>query len=126
MSTQELQHALLRRAVRRRGPVWGPQITRSSSPRGDGPDLVADDLVMDPSVGLFDAVLKSNVRLPAQQLQDQRIVRIASAYPLGRVELVPSIEFDSRDLFGDVDQPIDGHQFGRAEVQRLANVAVHD
>src|SRR5262249_11489399 len=57
------------------------------------------------------------------QLLDQRIVAVAAAYALGRVELVLPLEFHAGDLLDDVDKPVDAHQLVGADIQRLDDIA---
>src|SRR5262249_6000947 len=80
-------------------------------------------LVVDPLVGLLHAGLETDGGPPAQQLLDQRIVAVAPAHALGRIELVAALEPDTGDLLDDVDQPVDAHQLVAADVERLDNVA---
>ena len=45
-----------------------------------------------------------------EQLLDQRVVAVAAAHALGRVELVGALELHAGDLLDDVDQPVDADQ----------------
>src|SRR6185295_459127 len=62
-------------------------------------------------------------RRPVHQLLDQRVVAVAAAHALGRIELVAALQLHAGDLLDDVDQPVDADQLVRADVQRLDDVA---
>ena len=61
---------------------------------------------------------------PSPQLLDQRVVAVAAAHALGRVELVAALELHAGDLLDDVDQLVDGDQLVAADVERLDDVAL--
>ena len=42
--------------------------------------------------------------------------------PLGGVQLVPPLERDPRDSLDDVDELVDRHELGRAEVDRVGDL----
>src|SRR5688572_11872539 len=81
--------------------------------------LPARHLVLDPAVGDFKAVAQLRVRLPAEDLVDQRVVAVAAVDALGRVEVVAAFELDAADVLGDVDELVDRDAFGAAEVDRV-------
>src|SRR5688500_12610743 len=52
----------------------------------------ARHLVVDPAVGDLEAVAEPRVRLPAEDLVDQRVVAVAAVDALGGVEVVAAFE----------------------------------
>src|SRR5882762_8006674 len=85
-----------------------------------------DHLVVNPPVGLLETVAQRDRRRPSELLLDQRVVAAAAAHTLGRVEIVPAPELRAGDAFDDVDELIDRHELVAADVDRIADVAVHE
>src|SRR5262245_58381121 len=80
---------------------------------------LARHLVVDPAVGLFQTVAELRIRLPAEDLVDQRVVAVAAGDALGGVEIVVALELHAGDRLGHIDELVDGHALGAAEVDRL-------
>src|SRR5438034_2990502 len=87
---------------------------------------ILGDLVINPAVGLFHAVTKAGAGLPAEVLPKKRVVAVATVDTLGRLQIVNALELGAGDLFNDVHQLVDGHQFAAPQVDRLEDFAVHD
>ena len=83
-------------------------------------------LVEDPSVGFFQSGAKGDGGFPAEFLFYQGVVAAAAADSFGGVELVGALEFNTGDVFDQVDELVDGNHFGAAEVDRLDDPAFHD
>ena len=86
----------------------------------------AGQLVVDPGVRLLEPGGERRARLPAESLADERVVGVAAAHALGRIEVVAPLEPHAGDLLDDVDELVDRHELGGAEVDRLVDVALHD
>src|SRR6185312_10331446 len=71
-------------------------------------------------------VLQRDRRFPAELLQDEGVVAVATADTLRRREVVVALELDAGDALDYVDEVIDRHELRRAEVDRIAEVALHD
>ena len=72
---------------------------------------------MDPAVGPLESGLERELRLPAEQVGDHRVVGVAAAHALRRREVVVSSDLDPGDLGDDVDELVDRHQLRRAEIE---------
>src|SRR5215211_9477431 len=83
-------------------------------------------LVVGPGVGLLHADRKRCGRLPAETFEDERVVRVAPANAFWRVEVVPALQPHPSDLLDRVDELVDADELGRAEVDRIEDVAPHD
>src|SRR3954452_15518014 len=83
---------------------WARRRDRRAQPLSDGDALAGDHLVVDPAVRLLEPVAQRDAGLPTEALEDQRVVRVAAADALGRVELVAAVELDAGDLLSDGDQ----------------------
>src|SRR5688500_14796797 len=81
---------------------------------------------VDPAVRFFHPVAQRNRRRPTELALDQRVIAIAAADALRRIELVPALELDARDLLHDVDESIDRHQLVASQIERVGDVACHD
>src|SRR3546814_238911 len=68
------------------------------------------DLVVDPRIGLRQAVSQSDRRRPAVGLLDLGVVAVATAHTLRSVELVVALALDASDVLDDVDQLVDADQ----------------
>src|SRR5215213_3248271 len=101
---------------------------RATSGRCDGSTraLGRCQLVVDPGERLLQADCERRGGLPAEALEDERVVRIPAANAFRRVEVVAPLQLYPRDVLDDVDELVDRDELGRAEVDRVANVALHD
>jgi len=81
---------------------------------------------VDPSVGFLEAFAQADGGFPAELLLDERVVAAAAADAFGGIQLVRALEFDAGDVFDHVDQLVDGHHLGAAEVDGLDDAAFHD
>src|SRR6185312_16193319 len=81
-------------------------------------------LVVDPAVGLLETFSQADRRLPPEQLEDTRVVRIPPAHTLRGVQLVFPLQFEARDLLDDGDELVDGDELGAAEIDRLDDVGI--
>lgn len=86
--------------------------------------VAGNHLAVNPTVGFLDPHLELRVRFPSKNRLDQRVVRVPAVAPLGRVQLLGSLELDAGDLLDDVNQLVDRHQLARCDVDRLCEVAV--
>src|ERR1019366_8798439 len=83
-------------------------------------------LVVNPAVRLFHAVTQSRGRLPTQILADLGVIAVATRDAARRIELVPPVELNARDVLGDVHELVDRYQLRTAEVDRFEDVRVRD
>src|ERR1700739_609045 len=81
---------------------------------------------LDPLVSFLKAIPESDRRLPTQVLEDFGVVAVAPIDTLGGVQLVTKLQLHARDVFNNVDKLIDGDEFIRPKVQRLADIAFRD
>src|SRR5579863_7514682 len=94
---------------------------------GGGKELLAGHPVVNPRIGLFEALPEGNVGLPVKIFLDERIVAVAAVDPLGRAEIVVALEFDAGDILGNRNEVVDGDAFAAAEVDgKVDRLAVHD
>src|SRR4030095_15180920 len=82
-------------------------------------------LLEDPVVGVPHAVLEPYRRCPPKLLSDARVVAVAAAHALRRVELVSARQLQTGDVFNEVDQLIDGDELLAPDVERFGDSAVH-
>jgi hypothetical protein len=68
-------------------------------------------LILDPPRGLLRPTLKENLRSPSESFDDQRIITVAAAYPIGVLS-----QLHLSDCFGEV------YQFVAAKVDRLLSL----
>src|SRR5262249_3808863 len=80
-------------------------------------------LIVNPTVGFFQAVAQADRWLPTEQLFDQRIVAVAAINAFRRLEIIRALQLDARDSLNDVHQSIDRYQFAAAQIDWLQNVA---
>src|SRR5215218_4766348 len=108
--------------------VLRPLAARATSGRCDGPTRAfgCRQLVVDPGERLLQANCERRAGLPAEALEYQRVVRIPAADALRSVEVVAPLQLHARDVLDDVDELVDRDELGRAEVDRLADVALHN
>src|SRR5213593_4593402 len=106
----------------------GNAVCRSGAPKGKCRLVMraARHLLLDPPIGLLEPVLERDRRLPAEPLADQRVVAVPAAHALRRREVVLTLELDAGDRLDDVDEAVDRHELRRAEIDRLAEPALHD
>src|SRR5207253_2663596 len=83
----------------------------------------AREPLVDPAVRLLEPGLERGRRLPAEPLEDERVVAVAAADSLRSRAVVVPLQLDARDLLDDVDEAVDRHQLRAAEVDRLAHLA---
>ena len=85
-------------------------------------------LLLDPGVGLRQAVAERRVRLPAQHRLDEGVVAVTAGDSTRGVELVLARQLHAADLLGQRDQVVDLDQFAGAQVNRRRDqlLAVHD
>src|SRR5438094_7383577 len=83
-------------------------------------------LGVNPAIGLFHSCAQGDRWRPAEALLDERVVAVAAADALGRVQLVPALQAYAGDFLDDIDELVDGDQLVASEVQRLRHVARHD
>src|SRR3954452_23145509 len=84
------------------------------------------ELVVDPRVRPLHALRERGARLPVEPLLDARVVGVPTADALRRIEVVAAVQPNPGDLLDDVDQLVDRHELGGAEVDRVDDVARHD
>ena len=75
-------------------------------------------LLLDPGVGLGQAITERRAWLPTQDLLNHRIVTISAGDPLRRVEQMLALQVHATDFLGKIGQCVDGEQFARAQVDR--------
>ena len=73
---------------------------------------LAGDLVVDPLVGLLQAVPQPGVGFPTEDLLDQGVIAVSAVHALGGAQVVVALQFDAADLLGDVDELVDRHALG--------------
>src|SRR5438876_2606947 len=83
-------------------------------------------LVVNPPVGLLQAVPQPSLRLPVQIPLDQRVVAVAPVHSFGRFQVISPFQLHARDLLDNVHQPVDRHQFITSEIDWLQYVAGQD
>src|SRR6185503_9183367 len=91
-------------------------------PRGKSELLL--DLLLDPAIGLPDALFEAHLRLPAEHPPQPRVVGVAAAHAL-RAGDVALTQRDAGNLADDVGELVDRDQPIRTEIQRLAVVRCH-
>src|SRR5205807_1350249 len=67
-------------------------------------------LVVNPAVSFFQAVAKTDGRLPTHELANFCVVAVAAVDTFGRLQIVNALEFHAGNFFHDVDQAIDRDQ----------------
>ena len=82
-------------------------------------------LVEDPCVGLFEGGPEGDRRLPAELAFDQCIVAAPAANALRGVELIIPLDLDPGDFLDEIDEPVDGHHLGAADVDGIDDIALH-
>src|SRR5271155_829410 len=105
-----------------RMPETGGSYEHAVSSLGDS----CHHLAFDPFIGLVHAVFQANRRLPAEILEDLRVVAVATIHALGSVELILPFQRYARNLFHHIYNLIDGDEFTAAKIDRLMNVALEN
>src|SRR5713226_1172839 len=83
-------------------------------------------LVVDPAVSLLHALAEPNGRFPAERVPHPVVVGVASVDSLWGAEVVAALEMNTGDLFDDVHELVDGHQFAGPEIDWFQDVALRD
>src|SRR6267143_2956770 len=66
-------------------------------------------LVVNPPISFLKTQPQGRIRLPVEIFLDQSVVAVSAVHTLRRGEIVFALEFDPRNLLGEIDQLIDGH-----------------
>src|SRR5207245_2994505 len=111
------------RATRATGKQLLPCARRKRHRARLGAGIAVNHLVIDPAVGLLEAVAKAGVGLPAEDLFDEGVVGVAAVDALGGREVVVAFELDAADLLDDIDELIDADHFAGADIDWLDEVA---
>lgn len=90
--------------------------------------LAVQVLLLDPGVGLCQAVSQGRVQFPAQDLSNHRIVAVAGDDALWSSELIVVVQLDAADFLDEVFQVVDGDERAGYQVHRCCGqlLAVHD
>ena len=88
--------------------------------------VLGRELVVDPAVRFLHTFAQSCIRRPAQVLADLRVVAVPTRDATRRIELVPPVELNPREVLGYVHELVYRHQLRTAEVDRLQDVRVRD
>jgi len=83
--------------------------------------LARQVLLFDPGIGLGQPVVEGRGGLPAEHVQDHRIVAVAPGHAARGVELVLALQLHSGELLGQIDELVDRDQFARAQIDRRGN-----
>jgi len=87
---------------------------------------VLSHLLLNPLGGHLHPVPQRRRRLPAQLVQDHRVVRVAAVDALRLRQVVLPIQIHLDRFLDHVDQPVDRHQLVGAEINRLGDIGMHD
>src|SRR3712207_4802862 len=86
----------------------------------------ATNLLLDPAVGRNQTFLQVDLRLPAQDLAQQAVVRVAATDTLRAVDVLDADIALAGDVENDLCQLVDGDHPVGAQVERLAPVRLHE
>src|SRR5262249_51245407 len=95
---------------------------RQGSPgdvRAPGRAIGRAKFVEDPGVRLLGARRERDARLPAEALEDHRVVGVPPTNALRRIEVIAAIQADAGDLLDDAHELVDCHELRRTEVDRI-------
>src|SRR6266487_3050468 len=130
---RELSRALRTPQCALRRLIWWTKAERSArtsmhafGQRPAGLVARAPDLVVNPTVGFFQAVPQPDAWRPAQTLFDERVVAVATVHALGRFQVIIALQLHAGDPLDEIHQLIDGDQFVAAQVERFDNLALED
>lgn len=83
-------------------------------------------LLGNPIVSLFKSIPQHRIGLPSHQLLDERVVTAPTPHPLGGAKVVFPLQPYPGNVFRDVDQLVHRDHLRASQVERLADVALHN